>query len=198
MDGIPKSTPLPSTHRTTANGHNSLRRKIEIWLENDGWMPRRVTTNLMGNLVSVNEVGLVDNTTLNMHRDEIRAGSSSDAVAGEAVHDSGTKTRSLLDVIPPIHSAGMRLRVSKKIDWATLGIFPWSDSNASAFRTHGSNNLGWREALQSTNIRIELCGLYGIEKTKYASVGLEVDPLDWIGTYKFTIGQKGATILGKR
>ena len=198
MDGIPKSTPLPSTHRTTANGHNSLRRKIEIWLENDGWMPRRVTTNLMGNLVSVNEVGLVDNNTLNMHRDEIRAGSSSDAVAGEAVHDSGTKTRSLLDVIPPIHSAGMRLRVSKKIDWATLGIFPWSDSNASAFRTHGSNNLGWREALQSTNIRIELCGLYGIEKTKYASVGLEVDPLDWIGTYKFTIGQKGATILGKR
>jgi hypothetical protein len=199
-DGIPKSTPLPSVHTAPANGHNSLLRKISHWLENDGWMPRRVTTNLMGNLVSVSEVELVDNNTLNMYRDEIRPGSSFIAVAGdgEAVHEGGnSKTRSLLDIIPPIHSAGVRLRVSKKINWTTLGIFPWSNSNAGAFQTHDSTNGGWREVLQSTNVRIELCGLYGIEKTKYASVGLEVDPLDWIGTYKFTIGQEGATILGK-
>ncbi|KAL3766769.1 hypothetical protein ACHAWU_007432 [Discostella pseudostelligera] len=213
-DGIPKSNTLHSTTGTSVTnaaiieGSSSLRNKLSNWLENDGWMPRRITTNLIGNLVSVSEFGLW-NDTMNKCRDENGADSSSAiavVAAAAATADSGavgessiSKRRSWRSIIPPIHNAGIRLRISKKIDYTTLGIFPWSNNNARSFQTGSSNtnNRGWMEALQSTHVRLELCGLYGLEEEKCASIGLEGDPLDWNGTYKFTFGHEGVTILGK-
>lgn len=200
-DGIPKSMPIRSLTTSQART-NCLRSKLSNWLENDGWMPRKVTMNLMGNLVSVSEFGLKDHETkYPADDDEEEEKASSSAPDTKIVGASVTsQQRSRLEnIIPLIHNAGIRIRVSKKIDWTTVGIFPWSNNNAS-FQSHNNiyntnNSRGWRETLQSTLIRIELCGLFGREEEMCASVGLEVDPLDWSGTYKFTIGQESATIV---
>ncbi len=206
-DGIPKSTSIPSLTRTITDNRISVLSRLSNWLDNDGWMPRRVTTNLMGNLVSVSEVGLRDDNRNKYHNDQTdgsaaaAAAAAADADADADADDVGAavcmnaihKTRSWHTIIPPIHNAGIRLRVSKTIDWTTLGIFPWSNNNSN-----DTNSRGWTEALQSTLVRLELCGLHGIEEENCASVGLEVDPLDWNGSFKFTVGQEGVTILGSQ
>ena len=62
-DGVPRSNPVFEAGRgaaaTTTNGGGveNFRNRLSRWLENDGWMPRRATVDLVGNLVSVNEVG---------------------------------------------------------------------------------------------------------------------------------------------
>ena len=164
---------------------------------------------MMGNLVSVSEVGLRDDTSNNYHNDQTDGSAATAVAADDDDHGAAVcknailKTRSWHTIIPPIHNAGIRLRVSKTIDWTTLGIFPWSsniNNNANFFQRHDSTanmiRRGWTEALQSTLVRLELCGLYGIDKENCASVGLEMDPLDWNGSFKFTVGQEGVTILG--
>jgi len=51
------STTTTTTTTTRVGKLQTFGRKLSHWLEEDGWMPKRVTTDLMGNFVSVNEVG---------------------------------------------------------------------------------------------------------------------------------------------
>ena len=53
---------------------------------------------------------------------------------------------------------------------------------------------GLYDALQSTHVRLELCGVYPREE-RYASIGINVDPLDWRSTLKVTVGQDDVKIL---
>ena len=169
-EGIPISNQCPDESNVSGDSHKSIRNRVSRRLENDGWMPRKVTTDLMGNLVSVSEVGL-----------------------------GGVLPRSRSGRKPPgvcaIGNAGLRLRISKRIDWTTMGVFPWSNNNANSQRDQEST--GWLDALQSTHVRFEICGLYDSGE-RCASVGVDVDPLDWNRTFKFIVGQESVSVLGER
>ena len=49
------------------------------------------------------------------------------AADAEGVEPSG-ETPSFRGVFPPFRNAGVRLRVSKRVRWTSLGIVPWSDN----------------------------------------------------------------------
>ena len=122
--------------------------------------------DLMGNLESISEIGpLASNRA-----------------------DSSNKHR----ILPPIHNTGIRLRISKRIDWTTLGIFPWSRNSINM--NQDSGNGGLYDALQSTHVRLELCGVYPNEE-RFASIGINADLLDWQSTFKVTVGQEDVSIL---
>ena len=53
------------------------------------------------------------------------------------------------------------------------------------------------DALQSTRVRLELCGMYGSEE-RCASVGFDANPLDLRRTCKVTVGQENVSVLGSR
>jgi len=180
-EGVPRSNDCIGSTATATTaipyGVRSLGSKLSTWLENDGWMPRKVTTDLMGNLVSVSEVGF------------------GNTARGGKPETKTFRKPSLYGIVPPIHNTGIRLRISKKIDWTTLGVFPWSKNTVNR---HGNNrSSSVFEALQSTHVRLELSGMYGSED-KCASVGFDVDPLDWSRTLKFTVGQEDVSVLGNR
>ena len=171
--------------------------KLSKWLENDGWMPRKVTTDLMGNLVSISEIGKFGKNRYNTNgnnNDRHTDGTTRSTVTGRMLHRS---------IIPPMYNAGIRLRVSKRIDWTALGIFPWSSSSSNRrssssgiANNQDSANSGIFDALQSTHVKLELCGMYGSDEDRVASVGIDVDPLDWERTFKVIVGQEGVNVLG--
>ena len=134
----------------------AFRGKISSWLENDGWMPQKVTTNLLGNLVSVNEIGLRSH--------------------------SNQQANDVSEL--PRNNIGLRLRISRKIDWSKLGVFPWSNSN-------NSNHLRERRqsVKQATRVQVELCGLNSVAD-RIAWVTIEADPLDAMNTFKVVVGQE--------
>ena len=170
-DGIPRSDPTEMPTSGCATGRNTLARRISAWLENDGWMPRRVSADLMGNFVSVSEVGFPCEGDASSSTGRLRPSSSS--------------TR----------RAGLRLRLSKRIDWTTLGIFPWSDGGGNKRDGGDGYGGGWLDSLLSTRARLELCGLCGAGGDSRASVGFDVDPSDWAGTFKITVHHEDVSIL---
>ena len=163
---IPRSSVDSLSTNGASQAQPAIITRLSRWLENDGWMPRKVTTDLRGNLVSISEIGPLANN---------RA-------------DSSNKQR----ILPPIHNTGVRLRISKRIDWTTLGIFPWSRNSINM--NQDSGNGGLYDALQSTHVRLELCGVYPNEE-RFASIGINADLLDWQSTFKVTVGQEDVSIL---
>ena len=62
-EGVPRSRLNPPPAGGAAPpvaARNDLRGRLSRWLEDDGWMPRRLTADLAGNLVSVSKVGFED------------------------------------------------------------------------------------------------------------------------------------------
>ncbi|KAL9185962.1 hypothetical protein ACHAXT_003739 [Thalassiosira profunda] len=170
-EGVPRSNPAPDDVASTGNAGQGFAERLSRWLENDGWMPKRVAADLAGNLVSVSEVGFFGDAD----------GSS----------DERLPSRRML----PFRNAGIRLRVSKKMDWASLGIFPWS---RNAVNGHGQDEGSvLLDALHSTHLQLELCGLH-LSGAGRSSVGVHVDPLDWRGSLKFVVGQESAAIVQDR
>ncbi|KAL7504470.1 hypothetical protein ACHAXN_004221 [Cyclotella atomus] len=130
-------------HRADGSHKSSIRAarsKLSAWLENDGWLPDKVTTNLLGNLVSVNNFGFGNNM-------------------------------------------GLRIRVSKRIDWSKLGIFPWSNNSY--------DRLGEKAYVgrQAAKVRIELCRLNSSDDTR-TWAAIDADPLDVLNTFKIVAGQE--------
>jgi hypothetical protein len=194
-EGTPRSDPVPSatassgatTTETGCNGgaNRGLGRKISAWLENDGWMPRRVSADLMGNLVSVSEAGF-----------KVDGGGGGGTSTTSPPRRPPSSWRGVV-AVPPIRGAGVRLRLSKRIDWTTLGIFPWSGggSGGGYGERDGGGLGGALDALRSTRARLELCGVYGDHGDGRASVGFDVDPSDWVGTFKFTVCHEDVRLL---
>lgn len=147
LDGD-STTSSMSAAATTMGRLQSFGRKLSNWLEQDGWMPKRVTTDLMGNFVSVNEVGFSSETT-----------------------NQGSN-----------NNMGIRLRISKRIDWTSLGIFPWSNNNNP---NHGNNS-----PTTPTRVRLDLCGLHNSGNSK-SQIGCEFDPLCLGDTFRVVIGHDG-------
>jgi hypothetical protein len=195
-EGTPRSDPVPSatagsgatTTETGCNGgaNRGLGRTISTWLENDGWMPRRVSADLMGNLVSVSEAGF-----------KVDGGGGGGTSTTSPRRWPLSSWRGVV-AVPPIRGAGVRLRLSKRIDWTTLGIFPWSGggSGGGYCERDGGGLGGALDALRSTRARLELCGVYGDHGDGRASVGFDVDPSDWVGTFKFTVCHEDVRVLG--
>eukprot|EP01082_Thalassiosira_pseudonana_P006988 g15005.t1 g15005 contig21:338851-340566(+) len=157
-ESVPQSTPFHSSDTTllSTGRIKDLYRRVSTWVENDGWMPRKVTTDLMGNLVSVNEISLRDGKSR-----------------------SGPSHR----YIPSMNNMGVRLRISKKIDWTTLGVFPWSNNSRN-----GQKNELLRGA-KSMHLQLELCGMNETAE-KRAWIGMDVYPLNFASTLKVVIGRE--------
>ena len=171
-DGIPRANQIPaaSLARDSSSQMSSFRKvccRISSWIENDEWMPKKVTTDLMGNLVSVNEVGFG---------------------AKPKEETSQHKTPGLINnFIPPRHNIGLRLRISKKIDWSKLGIFPWNNNSyESALQERRTTDK------QAMRVRLELCGLNESEDNR-AWIAIDADPFDAIRTFRVIAGQEATS-----
>mmetsp|Transcript_21795 Transcript_21795/g.47439 ORF Transcript_21795/g.47439 Transcript_21795/m.47439 type:complete len:623 (+) Transcript_21795:111-1979(+) len=181
---IPRSKSSISNTAAAQDRAPKFSTRLSQWLENDGWMPRKVTTNLLGNLIAVNEVGFAENNS---------------RVACSNNERDNSKWASLRGIFPPVHNTGIRLRISKKMDYTSLGIFPWSrNNNDNTYAGNQQNGRGMMvDVLQSTRVRLELCGLYGSEK-ECASVGVDVVPLDWRKSMKVVVGRESVGVLGRQ
>ena len=160
---------LSTTTTTSKMGRlQSFGRKLSTWLEEDGWVPKRVTTDLMGNFVSLNEVGFG---------------------GGPSVQSDSSGDSSSINSNNHLDNMGIRLRVSKRIGWTSLGIFPWSNNNSNSY-TGSSNNA----RVTPTRVRLDLCTLH---KSGYSisQIGCNFDPLDWVNTFKVVIGHDGVASL---
>mmetsp|Transcript_6895 Transcript_6895/g.10561 ORF Transcript_6895/g.10561 Transcript_6895/m.10561 type:complete len:531 (+) Transcript_6895:2-1594(+) len=156
-----------STTTTTMERLQNVGKKLSNWLEEDGWMPKRVTTDLMGNFISVNEVGF-----------------SSEPMNEDSSKERKSTTRPLL---PSRDNMGIRLRISKRIDWTSLGIFPWSNNQNNSYNQ--SNN-----APTPTCVRFDLCGLHN-SGNSMSQIGCEFDPLCLGETFKVVIGHDGVDTI---
>ena len=164
-EGYMRSVPRGSGHERDDQGKERLGvvGRVGRWLEEDGWAPKRVSTDLLGNLKSVSEVGL--------------AGGTSRRIRG------------------PFHSCGLRLRVSRRVGWSSLGIFPWS-KNAGGSGGEAGPSLA--DALGGTAIGLELRGLDG-GGDGVTSVGVEVtDAAEWRGSTRFVLSRESVAIAGSR
>lgn len=158
---IPRSQFRTDTTSTSTMGRmQTFGRRLSNWLEEDGWMPKRVTTDLMGNFVSVNELGFSSE-------------SNSKTNSGKHFHP----------FLPSRDNMGIRLRISKRIDWTSLGIFPWSSNNPN--HNQNSSNVP-----APTRVRFDLCGLHNSGNTM-SQIGCEFDPMCLGDTFKVVIGQDG-------
>jgi hypothetical protein len=151
-ESIPQSNPMIDHLQNSSTSNRSLGSRISTWLENDGWMPQKISTNLFGNLVSVNDIGF------------------------------GTSKVQQLGISHLRSNIGLRIRISKKIDWTKLGIFPWSNNSFGRLREGKNNN-------QATTLRVELCGLNASEDRR-GWVAFETDPMDSINRFKVIVGQE--------
>mmetsp|Transcript_31782 Transcript_31782/g.71268 ORF Transcript_31782/g.71268 Transcript_31782/m.71268 type:complete len:498 (+) Transcript_31782:61-1554(+) len=141
--------------------------RVNRWLEEDGWAPKRVSTDLMGNLRSVSEVGL----------------------AGGA---SPSTRRPLRRIRGPFHASGLRLRVSRRIGWSSLGIFPWSKNSG------GEAGPSLADALGGTGVGLELRGLNG-ECDGVTSFAIVVaDAAEWRDSTRFVLARESVAIAGSR
>ena len=148
-----------STMMTTMERVRTFGKKLSHWIEQDGWMPKRVTTDLMGNFHTISEVGFSSSSNTN-NNDESRT------------NDKKT-------IVPMMDSMGMRLRISKRIDWTSLGIFPWSSNNN---QRQSSNH-----AHTPTRVRLDICGLHN-SGDALSQIGCELDPLKLRDSFKVVIG----------
>eukprot|EP00984_Skeletonema_dohrnii_P027307 scaffold16837_cov82-Skeletonema_dohrnii-CCMP3373.AAC.4 len=158
-----------STTTTTTERLQNVGRKLSNWLEEDGWMPKRVTNDLMGNFISVNEVGF-----------------SSEPMNEDSSKERKSNTHPFL---PSRDNMGIRLRISKRIDWTSLGIFPWSNNNQNNNSYNQSNN-----APTPTRVRFDLCGLHN-SGNSMSQIGCEFDPLCLGETFKVVIGHDGVDTI---
>lgn len=138
-EGIPQSAATDTIHTPTSSIRAACS-KLSSWLENDGWMPQKLTTDLMGNFVSINHIGF-----------------------GSLRND-----------------IGLKVRISKKIDWSKLGVFPWSNNIVRG----DSNNHS-----QAAKVRIELYRLNKLEDLR-AWIAVEANPLDAVDTFKCVVGRE--------
>jgi hypothetical protein len=159
---------------TSSSSIRNVCNRISSWIENDGWMPRKVTTDLLGNLVSINDIGF---------------GTSLSETPEESVTRDSKRHRTFCRSLPPRNNMGLRLRISKKIDWSKLGIFPWSNNGfESVLRKRKFDDN------QAMRIRIELCGLNESEDRR-AWIAIDADPFDAIKTFKVVVGQHSASLI---
>ena len=157
-----ESNPRANTNISRQHGSKSPIRSVwknlSSWLENDGWMPEKITTDLMGNLVSVNTIGIGGKPTGNIVDNQ---------------HD----------MLAPRNNLGLKLRISKKIDWTKFGIFPWSNNNYNNLKERRTNND------DAARVRVELCGL-NASGDKRAWLAIDADPLDIMKTFKVVVGHE--------
>lgn len=210
-NSIPKSIIVhPSTisgAAAAAVGGHEYKEKLSTWLENDGWKPQKMAVNLLGNIITRHEIGLISSTppptptttTPTLPLTKLNCRKSSITPSWHIIHDTG-----------------IRLSLSKKVDWSTMGIiFPWSTNNSvggSGSRRHnnvGGSNSGGSSSmlgiLQSTHARLELCGMYGASSslpqqshgmaTGRMSIGVDVEPLDWSSTFRVTVCHEDVSFL---
>ena len=177
------------------------KKKLSKWLENDGWLPTtKMTVDLLGNIITKNEIGF-------------KAPTSTPPPTTTPL--TTKKCQSSTTTIPSwhiIHDMGIRLSLSKKVDWSTMGIiFPWSSSNNGGSSRHNNVGSGGSSGmfgmLQSTHARLELCGMYdgasslprqqqhGIATGRMSSIGVDVEPLDWSSTFRVTVCHEDVSFL---
>ncbi|KAL3804914.1 hypothetical protein HJC23_006686 [Cyclotella cryptica] len=178
-EAVPQSNPTPITVREgdSKTPSSSIRKvcgRISSWLENDGWMPQKVTTDLLGNLVSINDIGFGDPQSETSNEFELR---------------DSERGRTLFKNLPPRNNMGLRLRISKKIDWSKLGIFPWSNNNYESVLQEQR-----RDDKQAMRVRVELCGLNESEDRR-AWITIDADPFDAVKTFKVVVGQESASLV---
>ncbi|KAL7483693.1 hypothetical protein ACHAW6_010103 [Cyclotella cf. meneghiniana] len=176
---IPRSNTTPMSvkepdFKTSSSFIRNVWGRISSWIENDGGMPRKVTTDLLGNIVSINDIGFGNKLTETPEK----------LVTRDSIRD-----RSFCKSLPPRYNMGLRLRISKKIDWSKLGIFPWSNNGfESVLRERKCDDK------QAMKIRVELCGLNESEDRR-AWIAIDADPFDAIKTIKVAVGQETASLF---
>jgi hypothetical protein len=177
------------------------KKKLSKLLENDGWLPTKMTVNLLGNIITKNEIGFKmptsTPTTTTTPLTTKKCQSSSTTIPSRHI----------------MHDMGIRLSLSKKVDWSPMGIiFPWSSNNSGSSSRHnnvgsGGSSSGMFGMLQSTHARLELCGMYdgasslprqqqhGIATGRMSSIGVDVEPLDWSSTFRVTVCHEDVSFL---
>jgi len=175
----PSTTDIDTSLSSSRQKKENLFNKLSTWLENDGWVPNKVTTDLMGNLHSINEVGF--GSVNRSHDNEQKQHFDDRDIKKQRQCSSG-------GIIPPLHNTGIRIHISKRIDWKTLPIFPWSRYVGNSNHNH-SGGSGMMDALQSTQIKLELCGM-DESGMKVTSIGLNADLLDWKDTFQITLSHE--------
>ena len=155
-ESTPWSNTIISGQHSSKSPIQSMWKCLSSWLENDKWMPEKITTDLMGNLVSVNTIGIRGHRQVsdNQH-----------------------------DMLAPRNTLGLRMRISKKIDWTKFGIFPWSNNSYNNLKERRMNDN------QSARVRVELCGLNASEDRR-AWLAIDADPLDAMKTFKVVVGHE--------
>ncbi len=89
---------------------------------------------------------------------------------------------------------GIRLRLSKRIDWTSLGIFPWSSSNNSNNSSYNNRNNS-KNVRTPTRVQFDLCGLHK-SGNSVSQIGCEFDPLHLGDTFKVVIGHDDVGAVG--
>jgi hypothetical protein len=188
-----------STTTTTTMGKlQTFGRNLSNWLEEDGWMPKRVTTDLMGNFVSINEVGFFcseKNTIIhgggNHEREE---GLSPQQLPPTTTTITPTMRRKTF-LLPPMDNIGLRLRISKRIDWTSLGIFPWSNNNNNNNnkRPYNNNPNVVVPPTSSPRVQFDICGLHK-SGNSMSQIGCEFDPFNLSDTFKVVIGHDDVVV----
>jgi hypothetical protein len=158
------SSSSSSTTTTIMGRIQTIGRKFSNWLEEDSWMPKRVTADLAGNFVTVNEVGF---------RSTQSSSSSSSNKEDEREHS-----------FPTMQNMAIRLRITKRIKWTSLGIFPWSSNNCN------QNNNTRTKMPETTCVRLEVCQLHK-SGNAISQIGCNFDPFDSGNTFKVVIGHDG-------
>ena len=171
-EGYRQSVPRSARQERAEPGDErlSIGGRVNRWLEEDGWAPKRVSTDLLGNLRSVSEVGLADGT-------------------------SSSTCRPLRRIRGPFHASGLRLRVSRRVGWSSLGIFPWSKNTGGSGGEAGTN---LSDVLGGTAVGLELRGLNG-ECDGMTSFGIVVsDVAEWKQSTRFVWARESVAIARSR
>lgn len=180
-----------------------MTRKFNHWVANDGWMPRKLSANLAGDFVSVSEVGFSNRFGRGDVVDYC-ANSSDDKFEGTGIGTDNQRNNNrrnrrkwnnaISEALPPLQNAGIRLRISKKIDWNALGVvFPWNDSGTSS---SSSSKGGIFDPSETTRIQLQICGLYDSEES-WAWIGVDADPMNLGGSWKVVVGRESVNVLGE-
>mmetsp|Transcript_4048 Transcript_4048/g.9268 ORF Transcript_4048/g.9268 Transcript_4048/m.9268 type:complete len:752 (+) Transcript_4048:180-2435(+) len=202
-------TPFSSSGRRKARLWQ-MTRKFNHWVANDGWMPRKLSANLAGDFVSVSEIGFSNRFS---RSDDVDYGANDNNSSDDNKNNKleithiGTYNQRINNrrsrrkwneaisaALPPLQNAGIRLRISKKIDWNALGVvFPWNGSGTSS---SSSSKGGIFDPSKTTRIQLQICGLYESEES-WSWIGVDADPMNLAGSWKVVVGRESVNVWGE-
>ena len=99
-------------------------------------------------------------------------------------------------LLPPMDNIGLRLRISKRIDWTSLGIFPWSNNNNNNNnkRPYNNNPNVVVPPTSSPRVQFDICGLHK-SGNSMSQIGCEFDPFNLSDTFKVVIGHDDVVVV---